>query len=62
MASVDTPNLLGGFLVDQLGWRRIFLVSVPIGVILFTWSYALMPRGERTDPARCEPGQAVAVH
>jgi EmrB/QacA subfamily drug resistance transporter len=48
--SVGPP--LGGFLVDHLGWRWIFLVNLPIGIILFAWGYFLMPRVER------EPGPA----
>ena len=47
--SIGPP--LGGFLVDNLGWRWIFLVNLPIGVILFLWTYRLMPRTEREGAA-----------
>jgi EmrB/QacA subfamily drug resistance transporter len=30
--------VLGGFLVDTLGWRYIFLINLPIGVVLVTCS------------------------
>ena len=26
--------ILGGFLVDSLGWRYIFLINLPIGIVL----------------------------
>ncbi len=30
--------ILGGFLVDTLGWRSIFLVNVPIGLVLLAFA------------------------
>jgi len=41
--------LLGGILIETLGvedgWRWIFFVNVPIGVVLFAAGLALLPRG-----------------
>jgi EmrB/QacA subfamily drug resistance transporter len=34
--------ILGGFLVDTLGWRSIFLINVPIGVVLVTCALLLL--------------------
>ena len=39
--------VLGGQIVDHLGWRWIFFVNLPIGVAVFLWGWLLMPRGER---------------
>jgi EmrB/QacA subfamily drug resistance transporter len=42
--------VLGGFLVDNLGWRYIFLINLPIGVILVACSLLfLKTHEERTS-------------
>jgi len=38
--------VLGGFLVDTLGWRSIFLINVPIGVVLVTCSLIFLKAHE----------------
>jgi EmrB/QacA subfamily drug resistance transporter len=40
---------LGGFLTDHLGWRSIFFVNIPIGVVVAVCGYLLLPRHERGD-------------
>jgi EmrB/QacA subfamily drug resistance transporter len=45
IASILGP-ILGGFLVDTLGWRSIFLINIPIGAILVTCSLLFL-REER---------------
>jgi EmrB/QacA subfamily drug resistance transporter len=42
--SVGPP--LGGLLVETLGWRWIFLVNLPIGVLSLIWGWLLLPRGD----------------
>ena len=40
--------VLGGLLVDSVGWRAIFFVNVPVGIIALLWSYKLIPEnGEK---------------
>jgi len=39
--------VLGGQIVDHLGWRWIFFVNIPIGLMTFAWGWLLLPRGER---------------
>ncbi len=43
--SVGPP--LGGLLVDTLGWRSIFFINLPIGVVVLLWGWLLLPRAER---------------
>jgi EmrB/QacA subfamily drug resistance transporter len=45
--SVGPP--LGGLLVDTFGWRSIFLINLPIGLIVFLWGLMLLPRSERLE-------------
>ncbi len=47
--SVGPP--LGGLLADTLGWRSIFLINLPIGVIVFVWGSMLLPHSERVEGA-----------
>jgi EmrB/QacA subfamily drug resistance transporter len=48
--SVGPP--LGGLLVDTLGWRSIFLINLPIGIIVLLWGLMMLPRSERLPGAR----------
>jgi DHA2 family multidrug resistance protein len=41
---------LGGYLTDAYGWRSVFLVSVPLGVLSLAVCYALVP-GDRAGNA-----------
>ena len=40
---------LGGFLVQQTGWRSIFMVNVPVGLVVLalTWRFVAESRDER---------------
>ncbi len=38
--------LLGGVLIDHLGWEWIFFVNVPVGVVAFVLASRLVPRFE----------------
>lgn len=40
---------LGGILVDTLGWRWIFLINLPIGVVVLMWGWLLLPRSDRVE-------------
>jgi EmrB/QacA subfamily drug resistance transporter len=42
--------ILGGFLVDTLGWQYIFLINVPIGVVLVTCALVLLRVHEERTP------------
>ena len=64
LAAVVGP-ILGGFLVDAdlfgSGWRAIFLVNVPIGIVgvLLSWRY--LPRLVTDPKARLDPLGSVLV-
>jgi EmrB/QacA subfamily drug resistance transporter len=51
--SVGPP--LGGFLADGLGWRWIFLVNLPVGLVILLWGWRLMPRTERATARAPRP-------
>ncbi len=56
MSAVGTalgPSL-GGILITGLGWRAIFLVNVPLGILTFLLAYRYLPvdrHGPKTDRA-----------
>ncbi|HEU5422357.1 MAG TPA: DHA2 family efflux MFS transporter permease subunit [Nitrolancea sp.] len=45
------PNV-GGWVIDHFGWRAIFAVNVPIGVVLFLVGIVLLPAGGRSGTSR----------
>ncbi len=46
---------LGGVLIDGLGWRAIFLVNVPLGILTFVLAYRYLP-ADRGVPKKDRPG------
>ncbi|MDA0632701.1 MFS transporter [Nonomuraea sp. MCN248] len=54
--STAAGPLIGGALVSAFGadhgWRLVFLVNVPIGLVLVPLAYRLLPRPERVDGHR----------
>jgi len=45
--SIGPP--LGGILADTLGWRSIFLINLPIGLVVLVWGWMMLPRSERAQ-------------
>ena len=43
---------LGGLLVDAYGWRSVFWVNVPVGVVAILAGYVLLPRSRDLNPGR----------
>ncbi|NMM24927.1 MAG: MFS transporter [Phycicoccus sp.] len=43
---------LGGVLVDAYGWRSVFWVNVPIGIVAILAGYLLLPRSRDLSPGR----------
>lgn len=38
---------LGGFIVDAISWKYIFLINLPIGIITFIYSFKILPKARR---------------
>ena len=54
--------VLGGALAALGGWRLIFLVNVPIGVIGLALGWLLLPRSTHLDPeSRLDPGGTLLL-
>ena len=54
--------LLGGFLVDALGWRSIFWVNVPIGLVAIILAARLVPETRAAKPRCFDPvGQLLVL-
>ena len=53
---------LGGFMVQQTGWRSIFMVNIPVGLVVLvpTWRFVAESRDER--PRKFDiPGQLLFI-
>jgi EmrB/QacA subfamily drug resistance transporter len=54
--------LAGGWIVDQVSWRWIFAVNVPLVVVTVALIFAAVPRAERVGGRRVDfPGAALCV-
>jgi EmrB/QacA subfamily drug resistance transporter len=51
--------LLGGWLIDTVGWRAVFYINLPIAAlaILLGWRYVRVPRGDK--PVALDPAGAL---
>ncbi len=45
---------LGGFIADSVGWRWIFLINIPIGVVVLLWGWFMLPRSEKVPGPRLD--------
>ncbi|MFI5757078.1 MFS transporter [Streptomyces sp. NPDC051569] len=60
--SMAAGPLVGGLLVDTVGWRSIFWLNLPIGLaaLLLTWRY--VPESRAPKPRRPDPvGQLLVI-
>lgn len=60
--SLALGPLVGGALVDSVGWRAVFLVNVPVGVIAFGLTTAFVPESRAPRARRIDPiGQILVI-
>lgn len=78
MSLIGVPALLapvlgpviGGLLVDNLSWRWIFYVNVPVGIVALVLAARMLPAGEKSAGTRLDvvglaliaPGLAAVVY
>src|ERR1700742_3408403 len=61
MAAAMGP-ILGGVLTDTIGWRYIFWLNAPVGVIALLMTYRYLPESRDPDAASIDfPGQTLAM-
>lgn len=54
--------ILGGALVDSVGWRAVFLVNLPVGVLAVALTAAFVPESRAARPRRLDPvGQVLVI-
>jgi EmrB/QacA subfamily drug resistance transporter len=54
--------LLGGALVDSVGWRAIFLVNVPVGLLAIVLTMLFVPESRAARSRRPDPlGQVLVI-
>jgi EmrB/QacA subfamily drug resistance transporter len=60
--SMALGPVVGGALVDSVGWRAVFLVNVPVGVLALALTAAFVPESRAPHPRRIDPvGQGLVV-
>ncbi len=60
--SIALGPIAGGLLVDGPGWRDIFLVNAPIGIVAIILAARIVPEGRTARPRRFDAvGQALVI-
>ena len=60
--SMALGPLVGGALVDSVGWPAVFLVNVPVGLLAVGLTAAFVPESRAPNPRRIDPlGQLLVV-
>ena len=59
--SLALGPILGGLLVDTIGWRSIFWVNIPVGVAAFVLAAAFVPESRAAHARRLDPVAQVLV-
>jgi len=60
--SMAMGPLVGGALVDSVGWRSVFVVNVPVGVLALVLTALFVPESRAERPRRIDPvGQVLVI-
>jgi EmrB/QacA subfamily drug resistance transporter len=60
--SIGLGPVLGGVFVDTIGWRYVFLVNVPIGLLAWVLTAIYVPESRADRPRRIDPvGQVLVI-
>ncbi|MFF9566363.1 MFS transporter [Streptomyces sp. NPDC014685] len=60
--SMAAGPLVGGLLVDSVGWRSIFWVNLPVGIVAFLLTWRYVPESRAPRPRRPDPvGQLLVI-
>jgi EmrB/QacA subfamily drug resistance transporter len=60
--SLSLGPVVGGALVDSIGWRSVFLVNVPVGVVAIVLTALFVPESRAPRPRRIDPvGQLLVI-
>jgi EmrB/QacA subfamily drug resistance transporter len=60
--STAAGPILGGVLTDTIGWRFIFWLNAPVGVLALLMTYRYLPESRDPDTRQIDvPGQLLAV-
>ena len=60
--SIALGPVLGGVLVDTVGWRSVFLVNVPVGAVAILVTRRFVPESRAATPRRIDPvGQVLVI-
>ncbi len=54
--------ILGGVLTDTIGWRYIFWLNAPVGVVALLMTYRYLPESRDPEAANVDvAGQTLAI-
>jgi EmrB/QacA subfamily drug resistance transporter len=60
--SMALGPVVGGALVDSVGWRAVFIVNVPIGLVAIVLTALFVPESRAARPRRIDPvGQILVI-
>jgi EmrB/QacA subfamily drug resistance transporter len=59
--SMALGPVVGGALVDSVGWRSVFLVNIPVGLLALGLTAAYVPESKAPHPRRIDPVGQVLV-
>lgn len=52
---------LGALVVENLSWRWVFFINLPVGIISFTLGRAVLPEGREANPGRLPDPASVGL-